>query len=170
MTTARHRAACARTSRTAPRSRVCARRSRAPRFHGVTAVHERVTPPWRFANGAAVLAHHFLDLGFADAWRDVAGDAKRNARHLPAAELAAGGGVTLSVPLAVVIATQRARPAARVVRGSAEQLRQRERGRDPRALRRSAVCSLPLHRVRAREVPLHPSEETDSADERTRPT
>lgn len=76
--------------------------------HGfaVTAAHERVTS-WRFANGAAVLAHHFVDLGFADAWRDVAGERAGETLDALAAELdAAGGGVTLSVPLAVVIATR----------------------------------------------------------------
>ena len=74
--------------------------------HGFTGVaaHERAVP-WRFASGEAVLAHHFMRLGFVDAWREVAG-AQADA-HLAAlaAELGApAGGLTLTVPLAVVLA------------------------------------------------------------------
>lgn len=76
--------------------------------HGfaLAAVHERATP-WRFANGAAVLAHHFMALGFVDGWRDVAGERADETLAALASELdATPGGVTLSVPLAVVIATR----------------------------------------------------------------
>lgn len=72
-------------------------------FAGVTA-HERAVP-WRFASGDAVLAHHFMRLGFVGAWREVAGE--RADAHLAAlaAELGApAGGLTLTVPLAVLLA------------------------------------------------------------------
>lgn len=76
--------------------------------HGfaVTAVHER-SVPWRFASGEAVLAHHFMELGFVDGWRGVAGERADETLRALAAELdAMPGGVTLTVPLAVVIATR----------------------------------------------------------------
>lgn len=76
--------------------------------HGftVTAVHER-SVPWRFASGEAVLAHHFMELGFVDGWRAVAGERADETLRALAAELdAIPGGVTLSVPLAVVIAAR----------------------------------------------------------------
>jgi SAM-dependent methyltransferase len=72
----------------------------------ITAVHER-TVPWRFANGAAVMSHHFVRLGFLPAWREVAGDRADTRLAALAAELdvAAGpSGLALDVPLAVVIA------------------------------------------------------------------
>lgn len=74
----------------------------------VTAVHER-SVPWRFGSGHALLAHHFMRLGFVDAWREVAGAAHEavlanvadtlDRTHGPA-------GFTLEVPLAVVVATR----------------------------------------------------------------
>ncbi|MBI5168011.1 MAG: methyltransferase domain-containing protein [Candidatus Eisenbacteria bacterium] len=76
--------------------------------HGfsVASVHERVVP-WRFASGGAVLAHHFVELGFMDAWRAVAGERADETLGALAAELdATPGGVTLSVPLAVVVAAK----------------------------------------------------------------
>ncbi|MFN8586593.1 MAG: class I SAM-dependent methyltransferase [Candidatus Eisenbacteria bacterium] len=76
--------------------------------HGftVSATHER-TVTWRFASGDAVLAHHFMRLGFVDAWRDVAGAGADATLAALAAELGAPAcGLTLTVPLAVVIATR----------------------------------------------------------------
>ena len=72
----------------------------------VMGVRER-TVPWRFANGAAVMSHHFIRLGFVPAWREVAGDHADTRLAALAAELdAAAGpsGLSLEVPLAVVIA------------------------------------------------------------------
>ena len=68
-------------------------------------VHER-THAWRFANGAAVLSHHLIRLGFAPAWREVAGE--RADEHLTAlaAEMDAHrgeGALALEVPLAVLV-------------------------------------------------------------------
>ncbi len=79
--------------------------------HGfaVTAVHER-TVPWRFATGAAVLAHHFVRLGWGDGLREIAGanaDAMLAALAAEMHAAAHGGAITLTVPLAAVIAVAR---------------------------------------------------------------
>ncbi len=77
--------------------------------HGlrVTAALER-DATWRFRDGVAVLAHHFIRLGFLPAWREVIGepaeaglDALRDALDRRAR---AEGGLALTVPLAAVIA------------------------------------------------------------------
>jgi ubiquinone/menaquinone biosynthesis C-methylase UbiE len=76
-------------------------------FH-VHAVHER-TVPWRFGSGHALLAHHFIRLGFLDSWREVAGSAAdaRLAEVGDALDRTHGSeGFALEVPLAVVIATR----------------------------------------------------------------
>lgn len=76
--------------------------------HGfeVLAVHER-TVAWRFASGGAVLAHHLIRIGFLPAWREVAGEPAGARLDELAAELDAAappGGLSLEVPLAVVLA------------------------------------------------------------------
>jgi ubiquinone/menaquinone biosynthesis C-methylase UbiE len=74
----------------------------------VRAVHER-TVPWRFGSGHALLTHHFMRLGFVDAWREVAGDpaGDRLAQVADALDRAHGpAGFTLDVPLAVILASR----------------------------------------------------------------
>lgn len=76
--------------------------------HGFSApdVHQR-TAPWRFASGAAVMTHHFVRLGFLPAWREVAGEDAGARLAALAGELDAlsgPGGLSLEVPLAVVVA------------------------------------------------------------------
>jgi ubiquinone/menaquinone biosynthesis C-methylase UbiE len=70
--------------------------------HGfrVEEVHEREVA-WRFRDGAAVLAHHFVQLGFAPAWREVMGGPGASLEPLRLALDACAGtaGLSLSVPL-----------------------------------------------------------------------
>ena len=77
--------------------------------HGlaVTAAHVD-DAAWRFRDGAAVLAHHFVRLGFVDGWREVAGEPHAAVLDALRAELdrtaRAAGGLTLTIPLAVIVA------------------------------------------------------------------
>jgi len=74
----------------------------------VTAVHTHEAS-WRCRDGRALMAHHFIALGFLPAWRAVAGEpadatmaALTEALDRRAAE---AGELRLTVPLAVVVAT-----------------------------------------------------------------
>lgn len=75
----------------------------------VTRVVER-TVPMRFADGSALLRHHFIKLGFLDAWKSVVADGERvraferlesNLNRLAAER----GNLTLTIPLAYVEGT-----------------------------------------------------------------
>ncbi len=65
--------------------------------------------PMRFRDGAAVLGHHFIRLGFLPAWVEVAGG-ERGAAHIEALAAALDrraareGGIRLDVPLLLLIA------------------------------------------------------------------
>ena len=61
----------------------------------------------RFRDGAALLSHHFIALGFLPAWREVAGDAATLAALREALDraAAAAGELRLTVPLAAIVAT-----------------------------------------------------------------
>lgn len=61
---------------------------------------------WRFRDGAALLSHHFIRLGFAPAWRDVAGGPGASLEPLRAAldARAGDGGLSLTVPLVALVA------------------------------------------------------------------
>ncbi|HSP35743.1 MAG TPA: class I SAM-dependent methyltransferase [Thermoanaerobaculia bacterium] len=67
----------------------------------VTRVVER-TGHMRFANGTALVEHHFIRLGFVDAWNEVAGEGavREAARRLD-------GEISLTIPMAYVEATTR---------------------------------------------------------------
>lgn len=65
----------------------------------VRAVHERESV-MRFANGTALLNHHFIKLGFLDAWKSVAGDPSVFDRLQT--ELDRRGELTLTIPMAYV--------------------------------------------------------------------
>jgi len=75
--------------------------------HGlrVETVREREVA-WRFRDGTALLAHHFIRLGFAPAWREIAGgpDASLDALRQALDARAGRDGLTLSVPLAALVA------------------------------------------------------------------
>jgi ubiquinone/menaquinone biosynthesis C-methylase UbiE len=78
--------------------------------HGlrVTGVHRREVL-LRFADGGALLAHHFIRLGFLPAWREVAGEEAAPRRLAALREVLdrrarIAGEVRLTVPLAVLIA------------------------------------------------------------------
>ncbi|MEO5987966.1 MAG: hypothetical protein ABIU54_08620, partial [Candidatus Eisenbacteria bacterium] len=68
--------------------------------------HEAI---WRFRDGSALLAHHFIRLGFLPGWQDVAGgvntnsilDALREALDVRARE---AGELRLRVPIGVLVA------------------------------------------------------------------
>lgn len=74
----------------------------------VTAVHTHEAS-WRVRDGRALMAHHFIALGFQPAWRAVAGErADATMAALTAAldrRAEAAGELRLTVPLAVVVAT-----------------------------------------------------------------
>ncbi|HEX9163195.1 MAG TPA: methyltransferase type 11, partial [Thermoanaerobaculia bacterium] len=72
----------------------------ASRFE-VTRVVEK-TARMRFANGTALLNHHFIKLGFVDEWLKIAGD---DALQAIAERLA--GEISLTIPMAYVEATTR---------------------------------------------------------------
>jgi arsenite methyltransferase len=61
---------------------------------------------WRFRDGTALLSHHFMRLGFAPAWREVAGDPGASLEPLREAldARAGAGGLSLTVPLAALVA------------------------------------------------------------------
>jgi ubiquinone/menaquinone biosynthesis C-methylase UbiE len=61
---------------------------------------------WRFRDGSALLAHHFMRLGFVQAWQEVAGGPDASLEPLRAAldERAAGGPLSFTVPLAAIVA------------------------------------------------------------------
>ncbi|HEX3111546.1 MAG TPA: methyltransferase type 11, partial [Thermoanaerobaculia bacterium] len=63
----------------------------------VRTVHERESA-MRFANGTALLNHHFIKLGFLDAWKAVAGDPSVFDRLQT--ELDRRGPLTLTIPMA----------------------------------------------------------------------
>lgn len=68
--------------------------------------HEAV---WRFRDGTALFAHHFIRLGFLPAWREVAGESDADAtlaalREALDARAHADSELRLTVPLAVLIA------------------------------------------------------------------
>ena len=73
----------------------------------VEAVHRR-RATLRARDGAAVLSHHFLRLGFLPAWREVAGEARADSiLDALRAELdrrAGPAGLVLTVPLAALVA------------------------------------------------------------------
>jgi len=56
----------------------------------------------RFANGAALMNHHFIKLGFVDAWREAAGD-----EALREVERRLDKEISLTIPMAYVEATTR---------------------------------------------------------------
>jgi arsenite methyltransferase len=56
----------------------------------------------RFANGTALMNHHFIKLGFLDAWREVAGD-----EALSEVERRLDHEIALTIPVAYVEATMR---------------------------------------------------------------
>jgi len=59
----------------------------------------------RFANGAAVMSHHFMRLGFVPAWREVGGESALDALRVELDDRArVAGELRLTVPLAVLIA------------------------------------------------------------------
>ncbi len=80
--------------------------------HGfvVAATHTREVA-WRFRDGAALLGHHFIRLGFLSAWYEIAGEQAE--AHLGALVRAlderarAAGVLALHVPLAVLVARAR---------------------------------------------------------------
>jgi len=65
----------------------------------VRTVHERESV-MRFANGTALLNHHFIKLGFLDAWKTAAGDPSIFDRLQT--ELDRRGPLTLTIPMAYV--------------------------------------------------------------------
>jgi ubiquinone/menaquinone biosynthesis C-methylase UbiE len=71
----------------------------------IQATHTR-TATWRFRDGRALMAHHFMRLGFQEGWREVAGPAADTVLAELAAQLDAnaGGSVVLTVPLLLVLA------------------------------------------------------------------
>jgi arsenite methyltransferase len=72
----------------------------------VTRVVER-RGSMRFASGTALFHHHFIKLGFLDAWKSVAGDGKEPVFRELIARLDAQGELALTIPMAYI----EARPA-----------------------------------------------------------
>jgi ubiquinone/menaquinone biosynthesis C-methylase UbiE len=71
------------------------------------ATHTRAVS-WRFQSAQALFAHHFMRLGFADGWREIAGEnadavMTELGRELDATA-ARTGAITLTVPLVVMLA------------------------------------------------------------------
>ena len=73
----------------------------------VIAMHEHEAS-WRFRDGTALFAHHFIRLGFLDGWRGVAGDRADvlldELRATLDARARTSGELRLAVPLAVLVA------------------------------------------------------------------
>jgi SAM-dependent methyltransferase len=73
----------------------------------VTATHERETM-WRFRDGTAMFAHHFIRMGFTPGWREVAGERADalldEVRATLDARARIAGELRLAVPLAVLVA------------------------------------------------------------------